>query len=281
MSENQLQQSLNKRRLYIERNLQRNSKTILIKSGDVTKEKGVDVLINPTNRLLNLVDLDISAAAGPGFKQECKEYLVQNNTVPIGTSFMVGPNSLKGSVNTGIINMVGPTFNKEKNKECLDYWKEAFFSSLNIAGGHGCRTVAFPTGVSYSLFGYPAERKYDLDQFFVGLAEKYLLSKPSSSIVRILFIGKDNQQLVDLCRLVHRKNELDTKFFTFLGMGIIVVFFCSLFLSVVNPLFFFGVLVSAIFGFVGFIRLAISLRKEDYIKYDHPDDQHQHEHQNQ
>lgn len=124
-------------------------------SGDITKQHA-DAIVNAANAGLvggGGVDGAIHHAGGPSIMEECDRIREEKGGCPTGRAVATTAGNLKARV---VIHAVGPRWRGGRHGEPR-LLASAYRSSLEVAAGHGCRTVAFPS-ISTGAYGYPLAR---------------------------------------------------------------------------------------------------------------------------
>lgn len=136
--------------------------------GDITKQT-TDAVVNAANSTLlggGGVDGAIHRGAGPGLLRACEE--LRRTSLPDGLP--VGQAVATEAFNLPtrwVIHTVGP--NRHAGEVDPALLRSAFTSSLRVAGGLGCASVAFPA-VSAGAFGW---RPDEVARIAVGAARGF------------------------------------------------------------------------------------------------------------
>ena len=120
---------------------------IVLKQGDITRE-AVDGIVNAANSRLaggGGVDGAIHLAGGPSIMEACRKI----GGCPTGSAVITGAGALPAR---HVIHAVGPRYTgRAQDAERL---AGAYRRSMELAGEHGLKTIAFPS-ISTGVYGYP------------------------------------------------------------------------------------------------------------------------------
>jgi len=141
----------------------KNSKTrISIAKGDITKQRGIDVIVNAANEQLQHgggVAAAISKAAGPQLQNYCNKLPIAETwgcpRCPTGCALLTPAFNLKSIGIKGIIHTVGPRIAQKKSPTIADekLLYAAYTNSLQLAAQNKMRSIAFPA-ISTAIFNY-------------------------------------------------------------------------------------------------------------------------------
>jgi O-acetyl-ADP-ribose deacetylase (regulator of RNase III) len=92
------------------------------------------------------VDGAIHRAAGPGLLQECRTL----GGCRTGEAKITSGHRLPAK---HVIHTVGPVYGEERGRDA-ELLANCYRSSLALAAGHGCKSIAFPS-ISTGAYGYP------------------------------------------------------------------------------------------------------------------------------
>ncbi len=131
------------------------STKVIIKKGDITKEK-VEAIVNAANGgLLGGLNIDnsIHRAGGLALFEECKRIKEQQGRCPTGEAVITTAGNLPAKF---VIHAVGPVWRGGDFQED-EMLEKTYLSSMNLALEHRVQTIAFPP-ISVGPYGYPADR---------------------------------------------------------------------------------------------------------------------------
>lgn len=131
-----------------------NGKTLRLLLGDITTQE-VDAVVNAANSGLlggGGVDGAIHRAGGPAILEECRAIVSERGRLPPGQAVITTGGNLPAR---HVIHAVGPVWQGGGRGEA-ETLASAYRESLELAGQHGLRRVAFPS-ISTGAYGYPFE----------------------------------------------------------------------------------------------------------------------------
>ncbi len=134
----------------------RRNEKIVVKTGDITKEKSC-AIVNAANSSLmggGGVDGAIHRAGGPQILQACKEIRRTRypEGLPTGEAIATPAGNLPARY---VIHTVGPRYPSCKER-CETLLANAYINSLKVARELGCDRIVFPA-ISTGAYGYPKE----------------------------------------------------------------------------------------------------------------------------
>ena len=159
-----------------------NRSVVELFQGDITR-LAVDGIVNAANARLaggGGVDGAIHRAGGPAIMAECRKI----GGCPTGEAVITTGGNLSAR---HVIHTVGPVYRDGSRGE-PQLLKNAYVSSLRLAGAQGLKSVAFPS-ISTGVYGYPIE---DASRIAIGTVAEYL--RGETGIERgifVLFSGGD------------------------------------------------------------------------------------------
>lgn len=130
---------------------------VIIKTGDITKEK-VCAIVNAANNSLlggGGVDGAIHRAGGAEILEACKKIRQERypDGLPTGEAVATSAGSLPSRY---VIHTVGPIY-YQCAEQCAELLASCYRESLKLADSLGCRDIAFPA-ISTGVYGYPKEK---------------------------------------------------------------------------------------------------------------------------
>ena len=144
---------------------------IVLEKGDITKDHGVEAIVNAANTSLlggGGVDGAIHRAAGKELLAECRML----NGCKTGQAKITGAYNIPCKF---IIHTPGPVWNGGKYHEA-ELLASCYRSCLDIALDKGIRSIAFPS-VSTGIFSYPLD---EAAKIAIGVAREYIEKNPDS-----------------------------------------------------------------------------------------------------
>ena len=160
------------------------SKRLLLIQGDVTRQP-VDALVTAANSALTGgggVDGAIHRAAGPELHEACRKL----DGCETGDAKVTPGFRLPAKY---IIHAVGPVYRDGRHGE-PELLASCYRRSLELAGEHGCRSVAFPA-ISTGVYGYPFD---EATRIAMETVVAYLREHPEIERVVFVFFGQRDYQ---------------------------------------------------------------------------------------
>ena len=163
---------------------------ILIKTGDITKEK-VCAIVNAANHSLlggGGVDGAIHRAGGKQILEACRTIRQQQypEGLPSGEAVATTGGNLPAKY---VIHTVGPVY-RQCGDKCADLLSSCYRNSLGRAVELGCRDIAFPA-ISTGIYGYP---KDEAAQIAYHTVEEFL-KKEGGLTVYFVFHNPEDMHL--------------------------------------------------------------------------------------
>jgi len=159
---------------------------ISVTTGDITRQR-VDAIVNAANSHLaggGGVDGAIHAAGGPSILAECRAWVADNGPLPTGKAMITGAGALPAR---HVIHTVGPVWAEHDPTEGRLLLASCYESSLELAAGHGCATVAFPN-ISTGVYGFP---KLPAAETAVSTVREWV--SRASDIAEVFFVCFDEE----------------------------------------------------------------------------------------
>jgi len=153
--------------------------------GDITRQE-VDAIVNAANSHLaggGGVDGAIHRAGGPSLMGELRE---RYKGCPTGSAVITGAGNLKAKY---VIHAVGPRWQGGDKGE-PGQLASAYRTSLDLARGHHCRTVAFPS-ISTGVYGYPVDKAAPI---VLKTVATYLKEYPVFDTIRFVLFDEGTLQ---------------------------------------------------------------------------------------
>ena len=123
--------------------------------GDITNVE-VDVIVNAANASLQPgrgVDGAIHAAGGPTIREETAAIVRSQGVLPTGEAVITTAGLLPAR---HVIHTVGPIWGQVTEDEAVRLLRSCYTTSLDLAAGNDCRTVAFPN-ISTGVYRFPKQ----------------------------------------------------------------------------------------------------------------------------
>jgi len=161
------------------------NKRIELIQGDITN-CNVDAIVNAANNSLlggGGVDGAIHRAAGPGLLEVCQLL----GGCPTGEAKITKGFKLKAAY---IIHTVGPVWH-EGNAQEENLLASCYRSSLNLAKGHSCKTIAFPN-ISTGIYHFPKNKAAEIA---VREISKFLEENPLPEKVIFVCFDQENFEI--------------------------------------------------------------------------------------
>ena len=150
--------------------------------GDITEQE-TDAIVNAANARLaggGGVDGAIHRAGGTSIMEETRRKYPRG--CPTGSAVITGAGSLKAHF---VIHAVGPVYRGgDKGEEEL--LASAYRRSLELASGHGLKSIAFPS-ISTGAYGYPIE---EASRVALSAVIGYLKKHPEIETVRFVLFSE-------------------------------------------------------------------------------------------
>ncbi|MEW6172258.1 MAG: O-acetyl-ADP-ribose deacetylase [Bacillota bacterium] len=157
----------------------------MMTKGDITRQD-TDAIVNAANSSLmggGGVDGAIHRAGGGAILDECKKIVAEKGPCPTGGAVITTGGNLKARY---VIHTVGPRwFGGNADEDNL--LRQAYLNSLELAAGHGVKTIAFPA-ISTGAYRFPKDRA---TRIALGTVRDYVKNKPFDEVRFVLFSEED------------------------------------------------------------------------------------------
>ena len=177
-----------------------NNRTLRLVQGDITRQE-VDAIVNAANSGLmggGGVDGAIHRAGGPAILEECVAIVARQGRLPPGQAVITTGGRLPAR---HVIHTVGPIWQGGGHGEA-ETLAGAYRESLELAGEHGLRRVAFPS-ISTGAYRYPLDQAAE-----VALrAVLACLKDEESSVEEVTFVLFNPSALDAYTRTLERLQE--------------------------------------------------------------------------
>ncbi|HHD72551.1 MAG TPA: O-acetyl-ADP-ribose deacetylase [Epsilonproteobacteria bacterium] len=166
--------------------------SIIIKTGDITKEKAC-AIVNAANSSLmggGGVDGAIHRAGGSQILEACR--IIRKEQYPDGLPTGEAVATTAGKMPAEyVIHTVGPIYHQCDGK-CAALLASCYTHSLKKAAQLGCREIAFPA-ISTGIYGYPKEEAAKI----AYEAVKCFLDDGHTMEVRFVFHNSDDKEIFE------------------------------------------------------------------------------------
>ena len=159
--------------------------SIIVRKGDITKEKSLDAIVNSTNGQLyhaGGIDKTIADAAGPALDHECRGLIAKNNGLPFpaGQAVKTTAGNLPFKC---VIHAIAPQFIDGNHQErSLLFF--SILSSLRLADKEQYKTIALPA-VSSHTYDFPLE---DCINIVVRAVKQFFADYPQSTVEKVILL---------------------------------------------------------------------------------------------
>ncbi len=160
--------------------------TITLVKGDITSLEA-DAIVNAANSSLmggGGVDGAIHRAGGPAILKECKKIVARQGGCPTGEAVITTGGNLPAKY---VIHTVGPVWNGGNNNE-RKLLANCYINSLQLAGQHGIKTIAFPN-ISTGVYRFP---KQEAATIAVEEIKKFTNGNPQFSEISFVCFDEEN-----------------------------------------------------------------------------------------
>ena len=162
---------------------------IFLLQTDITRLE-VDAIVNAANSSLlggGGVDGAIHRAGGPAILDECRQIRARQGGCDTGQAVITTAGLLPAKF---VIHTVGPVWNGGNHGE-PELLAGCYRNSLQLAVGHGIKTIAFPN-ISTGIYGFPKRRAAEIA---IATVQQFLQSNDSIREVIFCCFDEENTNL--------------------------------------------------------------------------------------